>query len=126
MDKFFAGLQPGAERVRYNMTFCERPSLHLPDSPSTIDCPMPGNGLPHEIYMRVERQALIRLPESGAVLFTIRTYRQNVQDIPREHHAALLRGAIQLPKKKFQIKIPINFYNKCRRHHFSKRKQNLN
>ena len=97
VDKFFAGLQPGAERVRYNMTFCERPSLHLPEHPSAaIDCPMPGNGLPHEIYMRVELQALIRLPESGAVLFTIRTYRQNVTDIPREHHAALLRGPIQI------------------------------
>ena len=109
VDKFFAGLQPGGERVRYNMTFCERPSLHLPEHPCAIDCPMPGNGLPHEIYMRVERQALISLPESGAVLFTIRTYRQNVMDIPREHHAALLRGAIQLAKKKFQIKNSNNF-----------------
>lgn len=96
VDKFFAGLQPGGERVRYNMTFCERPSLHMPEGPGAEDCPMPGNDLPHEIYMRVERQALIRLPKSGAVLFTIRTYRQNVLDIPKEHHMALLREAIQL------------------------------
>ena len=92
VDKFFAGLRPGGERVRYNMTFCERPTLHLPERPSAEDCPMPDNGLPHEIYMRVERQALVRLPASGAVLFTIRTYRQNVLDIPKEHHAALLRS----------------------------------
>ena len=85
-----AGLAVGGEKVRYNFTFCERPSLHLPDEPDARDCPLPQNGLPHAIYCRVERQALLRLPESGGVLFTIRTYRQRVDTIPRRHHAALL------------------------------------
>jgi len=89
-NKFFTGLKVGAEKVRYNFTFCERPSLHLPEEPGPDDCPLPQNGLPHAIYLRVERQVLLRLPKSGGVLFTIRTYRQNVQDVPRRHHAALL------------------------------------
>jgi hypothetical protein len=40
--------------------------------------------------VRVERQVLLRLPQSGAVLFTIRTYVSNVLDVPMEHRSPLL------------------------------------
>jgi hypothetical protein len=88
VDKFFAGLQVGGEKVRYNFTFCERPSLHLPHEPTRVDCPMVSNQLPHNIYVRTERQILTRLPISGGVLFTIRTYIQNLLDVPAEHRSA--------------------------------------
>ena len=90
VDKFFRGLRPGGEKIRYNFTFCERPDLHIQEPPEAFDCPMPTNGLPHSIYIRIERQALIRLPRTQAVLFTIRTYQQNVADVLRQHRAALL------------------------------------
>ena len=90
MNQFFERLEPGYEKVRYNFTFCERPDLHMQVDPLPSDCPLPSTGLPSTIYVRVERQALIRLPRSGAVLFTIRTYRQNIADVARRHRAALL------------------------------------
>jgi len=37
----------------------------------------------------VERQGLIRLPQTHAVLFTIRTYLERVQDIPEPLRAPL-------------------------------------
>ena len=128
--RFFHGLKPGfqAAKVRYNFTFCERPSLHMPEPPTSVDCPLsssPSNSnnnssnnsnshsssssstnaldsnetcstssgqgtLPHSLYVRVERQVFVRLPQSGAVLFTIRTYVSNVLDVPMEHRAPLL------------------------------------
>jgi hypothetical protein len=88
--KFFESLVVGAEKVRYNFTFCERPDLHIGATPEATDCPLPETRLPHEIYVRVERQALLRLPRSGGVLFTIRTYQQNIANLPRHAQKAML------------------------------------
>ena len=87
---FFRGLQPGGERVRYTHSFCERPDLHIETEPRGSDCPVPATGLPHSIYVRSERQVLARLPRSGGVLFTIRTYRVGLDDVPESSRGALL------------------------------------
>ena len=86
---FFRTLRANDERIRYNFTFCERPQLHLPAEPEAADCPVAGTGLPFRVYMRVERQGLVRLERTGAVLFTIRTYLQAVEDVPDEFRADL-------------------------------------
>ena len=90
VDAFFRGLQPGGEKVRYNFTFCERPDLHIEGAPKPSDCPLPATSLPHSLYVRVERQVLLRLPHSGGVLFTIRTYQQDVGTFARHHRSELL------------------------------------
>jgi hypothetical protein len=77
-------------RIRYTHTFCERPDLHIVSEPDVKDCPLPSTGLPHGIYVRSERQILTRLPKSNGVLFTIRTYRIQLNDVPNHRRAALL------------------------------------
>ena len=87
---FFRGLEAGGERVRYTHSFCERPDLHIDSEPDGSDCPVPSTGLPHSIYVRSERQCLTRLPRSGGVLFTIRTYRVGLDDVPERSRGGLL------------------------------------
>eukprot|EP00929_Paragymnodinium_shiwhaense_P112109 TRINITY_DN80367_c0_g1_i1.p1 TRINITY_DN80367_c0_g1~~TRINITY_DN80367_c0_g1_i1.p1 ORF type:complete len:392 (+),score=57.40 TRINITY_DN80367_c0_g1_i1:200-1375(+) len=90
MNTFFRSLKAGEEKIRYNFTFCERSSLHLPQEVEATDCPVPDTGLPHALHLRVERQGLVRLAKSGAVLFTIRTYMQAVEDIPQQLRGPLI------------------------------------
>ena len=55
---------------RTNWTLLEDPEPFQPKPPSTPRAVGPGS----PVFLRVERQTLRRLPVSGAVLFTIRTY----------------------------------------------------
>jgi hypothetical protein len=52
--------------------------------------PLDSDPLPHAVYVRVERQVLVRLPVSGGVLFTIRTYVSDIRNVPLDHRPALL------------------------------------
>ncbi|KIO34631.1 hypothetical protein M407DRAFT_13409 [Tulasnella calospora MUT 4182] len=60
MDRFFSKLQPDKLTLRNNVL------------------------LPKHIYFRSERQSLRRLPRTGAILFTIRTYYEPVTSLARE------------------------------------------
>ncbi|KAL3773786.1 hypothetical protein ACHAW5_002994 [Stephanodiscus triporus] len=64
--------------------------MHIESEPNDADCPVPSTGLPHSIYVRSERQCLMRLPSSGGVLFTIRTYRMGLDDVPSRSRMGLL------------------------------------
>ncbi|RDB20502.1 hypothetical protein Hypma_012433 [Hypsizygus marmoreus] len=75
-------------------------SIHGPEAtfPNTrkkaMENPTPT---PSSIFLRVERQTLRRLPRSGAVVFTIRTYQTSVEKLGREpgvvrRLASALRG----------------------------------
>jgi len=65
---FFDRLRPERPVWRLNWTLIDRPDLHQPDPAGR----RAGGG--DGLWFRVERQTLRRLPESGAVVFTIRTY----------------------------------------------------
>ena len=52
---------------RRNFTIHELPDLFATETPST------AGGPPAEQWLRSERQTLVRLPATGAVVFTIRT-----------------------------------------------------
>lgn len=65
------GIRPGAPIWRANALIYDDPELHQPrreDAPH----PRPPDNAPR--WLRMERQALARLPESGAVVFSIHTY----------------------------------------------------
>ncbi len=73
VDRFFNNLSADAIVWRANWTIHDSPTLfkttHDP-APTTVTSGNAGETL----WFRVERQTLRRLPESGAVLFTIRTH----------------------------------------------------
>jgi hypothetical protein len=81
VDTFFSRLKPDTPVWRRNLTVKPYPFLHLP----TPTLPMPPNGVVvaadgSPLWLRSERQTLRALPESGALLFTIR-----VQMTPVRH-----------------------------------------
>ncbi len=73
VDRFFAQLKPGRLTWRFNWTVVQDPA---PFQPEHIASPVPitADNAGAHLWLRVERQTLRRLPASGAVVFTIRTY----------------------------------------------------
>ena len=92
MERFFLRLQPDSPVLRNN--YFIQTDDNLPWSSSigsedefgigwknaTVDPPI------EEIHFRTERQSLRRLPKSGAVVFTVRTYFIPVEEISQEPH----------------------------------------
>jgi hypothetical protein len=73
VDRFFGILKEEKPVWRLNWSLHDNPALFQPHGHA------PGPGVTAEtagekLYLRVERQTLRRLPRSGDVLFTIRTY----------------------------------------------------
>ncbi len=73
VDRFFWNLPAGALTARANWLIHDNPKLfkvgHTPPSATVT-----GANAGETLWFRVERQTLRRLPESRAVLFTIRTH----------------------------------------------------
>lgn len=71
VDRFLDRLRPDALVARRNWSVHDDPALYAPDPP--VD---PRPAAVHEVgdrfWLRSERQTLRRLPQTGAVLFTIR------------------------------------------------------
>jgi len=79
-NSFFERLRPERSFWRLNWTLIDSPILHQPTS---------ARQSPHcdlaEWFFRVERQTLRRLPESDAVVFTIRNYVASAQQLCDAH-----------------------------------------
>lgn len=81
VDVMFDKLMVGRPMWRLNWTLLDDAELHQPvadrDRPRGIGEVDPGSLL----HFRVERQTLTKLPESGDIVFTIRTYVQRLADL---------------------------------------------
>jgi len=87
VNRVFETLRPGRALWRVNWLVHATPELHLPlGAGEKLSAePDPGEGL----YLRTERQTLIRLAESGAVAFAIKTSVCPVEALAPEEAAAL-------------------------------------
>ena len=84
------GIRPGAPIWRANALLYGDPELHQPlreDAPHL----RPPDDAPR--WLRMERQTLARLPESGAVVFSIHTYVLPFSALDRANQAAALAHA---------------------------------
>jgi dimethylamine monooxygenase subunit A len=70
---------------RLNWSILDDPALFQPAGTAGS---APGARRLDELTLRVERQTLRRLPRTGAVLFTIRTYRHRLEDVARDPQRA--------------------------------------
>ncbi|NDV99447.1 DUF3445 domain-containing protein [Salipiger sp. PrR002] len=71
VQRLFDGVQPGRPLMRVNRLFHDDPLLHQPvPRRSNNDRASPKTAP----YLRSERQCLLRLPETRAVVFSIHTY----------------------------------------------------
>jgi hypothetical protein len=69
VQRLFDGLRPGRPLMRANLLWHGLPALHQPRREGE---PKP-HGAAGDAYLRSERQCLVRLPRTGAVIFTIHT-----------------------------------------------------
>ena len=69
VQRLFDGVQPGRPLWRANCFRYEDPALHHPRREADPRAP----ASPEARYLRSERQSLVRLPRSGAVVFAIHT-----------------------------------------------------
>jgi len=69
VQRLFDGVRAGRPMWRANLLRYDAPDLH---QPRTEDDPRPAGG-PDAKYARSERQSVLRLPETGAVVFAIHT-----------------------------------------------------
>jgi len=78
VQRLFDGIKVGRPLWRYNALWYQDPALHQPRSES-VGRPMVGKRGP---YLRSERQTLLRLPLTKAVVFGIHTFVLRASDIP--------------------------------------------
>ncbi|MGD1863915.1 MAG: DUF3445 domain-containing protein [Phormidesmis sp.] len=76
VDKVFSKLRVGYPGLRFNWSVVDSPELHLTQEKhvSEFNPEITEDNIEQTLWLRVERQTLRRLPTSGGVLFTIRTY----------------------------------------------------
>lgn len=90
VDRFFQNLAAGTIMARANWLIHATPELFQSDhrlDAETAAAITPENA-GEKLWLRVERQTLRRLPQSGAVLFTIRTHVTWLRDAIRDGKSA--------------------------------------
>lgn len=85
VDRFMARLRPDRAFVRSNWGLVDRPDLFVPEPTPAVD----PRATP-AFFFRREDQSFRKLPDSGAVIFSIRTTTTTWEAVPEEKRAAIL------------------------------------
>jgi hypothetical protein len=81
VQRMLDGVRPGRPLWRFNQLWYQDAALFQPRSEHAPR--RPGSKAVEGPYLRSERQCLVRLPESGAVVFSIHTFVMASEDVPR-------------------------------------------
>jgi hypothetical protein len=115
VDRFMRHLKPGHIAQRLNWSLLDDPTLFQPGGKwrQGDDSPVTAQNVGTQVFLRVERQTLRRLPDSEAVLFGIRVHVYPLhQVIDRPDRAAALLQAVQaLPPEVQHYKSLLPFKN---------------
>ncbi len=84
VQRLFDAIRPEQPLMRFNALVYDDPTLHQPRA-EFVARPRPV----HRLYLRSERQCLLRLPQTGAVLFSIHTVIVRTADLAPDVRAAL-------------------------------------
>ncbi|WP_120632808.1 DUF3445 domain-containing protein [Ruegeria sp. EL01] len=85
VQRLFDGIRPDRPLWRFNVLWYEDPELFQPRSASE---PRKTRDRAITSYLRSERQTLLRLPETGAVVFSIHTYVLAANSLPEMENPA--------------------------------------
>lgn len=80
VDQFLASLKPDRLMSRFNWGIADDPAPFQPISPATLVAATAENAGTC-LWLRVERQTFRRLPQTGAIVFTIRTYITRLDEV---------------------------------------------
>ena len=108
VDRFMARVKVGHIASRLNWSVLDDPALYQPTGKwrEATNARITPENAGDLLYLRVERQTLRRLPQSGAILFGIRVHSyQLVRAITRPEHATRLAEAVRaLPEATMHYK----------------------
>jgi hypothetical protein len=108
VDRFMARVKVGHIASRLNWSVLDDPALYQPTGKwrEATNARITPENAGDSLYLRVERQTLRRLPQSGAILFGIRVHSyQLARAITRPEHAARLADAVRaLPEATMHYK----------------------
>ena len=90
IERMFDNLRPEMPVIRWNWSLHADDALHHPHGAGQWQF----GGDPLGFFFRVERQTLRKLPESGAILFTIRIYLDPLGALESHPDAAGIAGAL--------------------------------
>lgn len=93
IQQFLAKLKPGQAFLRHNWGLAATDELNLHPARG-LPPPLPPVAL-DRLWLRVEHQALLVLPESGAIAFGIRIALHRMDDVARDPAVNGLRRALQ-------------------------------
>jgi hypothetical protein len=98
VDRFMAKVKPGHIASRLNWSVLDSPEMFQPTGKwrEQANPAITADNAGEHLYLRVERQTLRRLPQSGAILFGIRVHSyQLARAISRAADAARLAAAVR-------------------------------
>lgn len=94
IHKFLAGLKLGVASLRFNWGMSRSPELN--QHPERVLPRLDASVTLDEVWLRVEEQALVALPESGGILFGIRIINHPLAEVRADRVvAAKLRRALE-------------------------------
>ena len=88
VQRMFDAIRPEQPLMRYNALLYADPTLHQPRREEEVRTRPPAS---EKVFLRSERQCLLRLPVTGAVLFSIHTFVVRVADLTPDQREGLDR-----------------------------------
>ena len=111
VDRFFASIQVARPVWRVNWSLVDQPTLFLPPEHRGHPQPISAERAGRQLWLRVERQTLRRLPRSGDVVFGIHTHVDPLEDAidsPEAARALAARiGEMPDPMARYKSILPI-------------------
>ena len=94
ITRMFDSMQPGNVALRWNWSLYGNDLLHHPDDqpPRRFG----GGGRADQVFLRVERQTLRKLPQSGDIVFTIGIHLDPLGALSRHPEGGTIAGALMV------------------------------
>lgn len=86
VQRLFDAIRPDQPLMRFNALLYADPTLHQPRREEEVRTRPPAS---EKVFLRSERQCLLRLPVTGAVLFSIHTFVVRVGDLAPDQREGL-------------------------------------
>jgi len=94
ITRMFDNARPETPMLRWNWSLYGDARLFHPDSPGPGERRFGMGDRAENIFLRVERQTLRKLPQTGAMLFTVRIFVDPIAEIERHPEAPRIAAAL--------------------------------
>ena len=94
ITRMFDNARPETPMLRWNWSLYGDDRLFHPDSPGPAEPRFGAGERAENVFLRVERQTLRKLPQTGAMLFTVRIFVDPVAEIEKQPDAPRIAAAL--------------------------------